>query len=199
MRSLPPQVNSGPRLLILQCVRMHAGIHLRDVERRTGLPLGQVLYHLDRLERMGLLATQRDHGFRRYYATDRVSHEEKPILAALRHDVPRRVMVRLLASPGLTHKELQAHAGVAGSTISFHLQRLVDAGVLLRERRAGAHRYTLAQPDLARRELVTYRASFDDPDVDRFLDGRPGSRRLDVEEGPLTLPEEPEAPQRRRP
>src|SRR5581483_82960 len=125
MRSLEPVVTEGPRADILRLVRRVPGAHLRGIERMTGLPLGQVLYHLDRLERMGLLVSVKDWGFRRYFVAADVDRREKRILGALRHDVPRRVALALLRSPGLAHKDLQAIVGVAGSTLSFHLQRLV--------------------------------------------------------------------------
>ena len=182
MRTLIPHVTRGPREDILGCVRQHPGVHLRGIERRTGLPLGQVLYHLDRLERMGLVASHRDSGFRRYFAPDAISRTEKPILSALRHDVPRRLVLALLERPGLPHKVLQQGAGVAGSTLSFHLQRLVAAGVLVRRRENGATLYAVAEPALARQELVTYRASFEDPEVDRFLDREAGGPRLEATE-----------------
>lgn len=169
MRSLVPHVTQGPREDILRCVRDHPGIHLRGVERRTGLPLGQVLYHLDRLERMGLVASHRDSGFRRYFAPDAISRSEKPILSALHHHVPRRLVLALLEQSRLPHKVLQQAAGVAGSTLSFHLQRLVASGVLVRERVGNATTYALADPDLARQELLSYGASFEDPAVDLFV------------------------------
>lgn len=184
MRSLVPHVTRGPREDILRCVREHPGIHLRGVERRTGLPLGQVLYHLDRLERMGLVASHRDSGFRRYFAPDAISRSEKPILSALRHDVPRRLVLALLERPRLPHKALQRSAGVAGSTLSFHLQRLVASGVLVRERVEGSTTYALADPRLARREVVAYAPSFEDPEVDRFVARQaagPAAPRLEAE------------------
>lgn len=169
MRALAPSVTEGPRADILDVVRRNPGVHLRSIERRTDLPLGQVLYHLDRLERMGLVGSSRDQGFRRYFATGDVSRGEKPILMALRHEVPRRLILHLLQRPGLQHKDLQPIVGTAGSTLSFHLSRLVAAGVLTRERVDGGHRYAVADPDTTRRELIYYRASFQDPEVDAFV------------------------------
>ncbi len=169
MRSLEPQMTQGPRLDIFQCVARVPGAHLRGIERMTGLPLGQVLYHLDRLERMGLLVSTRDWGFRRYFVARDVDRREKKLLGALRHDVPRRIAVALLERPGQTHKELQTLAGVAGSTLSFHLQRLLATGVLERERAGASHVYRLADPALLRHELIYYRESFADPEVDRFV------------------------------
>lgn len=169
MRPLAPDVTEGPRADILACVTRVPGAHLRGIERMTGLPLGQVLYHLDRLERMGLVASTKDQGFRRYYLAKDVGRSEKKYLAALRHQVPRRVVLLLLERPGLTHKDLQAAVGVAGSTLSFHLDRLLSSGVLARTKVGASQQYAVADPNLARWELVYYRESFGDPEVDRYV------------------------------
>lgn len=171
MRSLRPDVTAGPRADIYRCVVRTPGAHLRGIERLTRLPLGQVLYHLDRLERMGLVVSKRDAGFRRYYSASAVRRGERPVLAALRHDAPRRLILALLQRGPLPHKDLQEALGLAGSTLSFHLQRLLSAGVVERLPREEGRAFALAQPELARRELVRYRASFADPEVDRFVDG----------------------------
>lgn len=169
MRSLAPQVTPGPRADILAVVMATPGIHLRSVERETSLPLGQVLYHLDRLERMGLLVSARDVGFRRYYPARDVGRGEKRYLAALRTDVPRHVLLALLERVELSHKDLVEAVGVAGSTLSFHLQRLLSAGVLERQRRGATNLYRITDPETVRRELVYYRESFRDEKVDRFV------------------------------
>lgn len=163
-----PDVTEGPRADILACIQRVPGVHLRGIERDTSLPLGQVLYHLDRLERMGIVTSSRDAGFRRYFTTEGVSRGEKPLLMAMRHEVPRRVILALLESPGMPHKELQALVGTAGSTLSFHLSRLVASDVIERARDGLVVRYNIAQDGIARRTLLYHRESFDDPLVDRF-------------------------------
>ena len=165
---LEPEVHGGARERILTAVSACPGIHLRRVERETRLPLGQVVYHLDRLERMGVLASARDAGFRRFYLAREIGRDEKRYLAALRHDVPRQALLVLLRGARM-HKELQAELGVAGSTLTFHLQRLVASGVLERARLGGAHVYSIRDRDLVRRVLIYHRESFRDPRVDRFV------------------------------
>lgn len=169
MGSLSRQGIEGARAEILDCVTRVPGNHLRGVERMTGLPLGQVLYHLDRLERMGVVVSGRDAGFRRYYLASDVGRGEKKYLAALRHEVPRRLVLLLLERPGLAHKELQGLLGVAGSTLSFHLERLVASGALTRQKVGASHVYAVAEPAVARWDLVYYRESFRDPAVDRYV------------------------------
>ena len=102
-----------------------------------------------------------------------MTRAEKTTLAALRHEVPRRLILALLDRPGLAHKDLRARAGVAGSTLSFHLQRLVASGAIERNEEA---RYRVADPEAARRALVDHAESFDDPEVRAFVAGR--ARRL---------------------
>lgn len=160
---------TGTRSDVLACVEKFPGAHLRGIERLTELPLGQVLYHLDRLERMGIVASQRDAGFRRYYPTATVGRAEKKYLAALRHDATRRIALALLERGPAPHKDLQEHLAVAGSTLSFHLQRLLDAGVITRQRSGGSSLYALAEPELARQELILYRESFRDAAVDKYV------------------------------
>ncbi len=59
------------------------------------------------------------------------------------------ILLALLDGRAWTATELAAHAGVAASTVSEHLSRLRDSG-LLRERRQGRHRYVeLADPGVA--------------------------------------------------
>lgn len=76
----------------------------------------------------------------------------------------------LLLDPGLSHRELAAHVPVTGSTLSFHLGKMVESGVLEREVRGNERRYRVADELTASRALVLYRESFHDPLVDRFAE-----------------------------
>lgn len=183
MRTLPVEVPEGPRLSILQTVNQTPGIHLRGIERATSLPLGQVVYHLDRLQRMGLVNSQKDGGFRRFYATNDVGRGEKRWIAALRHETPRRIVLELLDRPALTHKELREVAGVAGSTLTFHLQRLVDADVLEKTRLLHAAVYVIADRQALLDVLAEHHDSFDDERMTRIVI----ERSLDMP-GPLPVP-----------
>ncbi|PXY30966.1 ArsR/SmtB family transcription factor [Prauserella muralis] len=100
-------------------------------------------------------------------------------LAALLADNTRAAFcLALLDGRAWTASELAAHAGVAPSTASEHLGRLVRGGLLV-ERRQGRHRYVqLAGPRAA--ELVELLASRLDavPDPPRTLRGSRVSEAL---------------------
>ncbi|WP_330272198.1 winged helix-turn-helix domain-containing protein [Lentzea sp. NBC_00516] len=69
----------------------------------------------------------------------------------------------LLDGRAWTARELAVHAGVAASTASEHLTRLIEGGLLV-EHRQGRHRYVaLAGPHVA--ELLESMAAFAGPDA----------------------------------
>nr|WP_042197948.1 winged helix-turn-helix domain-containing protein [Kibdelosporangium sp. MJ126-NF4] len=84
-------------------------------------------------------------------------------LAALLADETRsEICLALLDGRAWTARELARHAGVAPSTTTEHLNRLV-AGGLLTERRQGRHRY-VQLAGTATAELLEHLASFTTPE-----------------------------------
>lgn len=168
---------------VLAFIEAFPGEHLRAVERGTRLPLGQVLYHLDRLERAGTVVSIRGGGYRRFFLAASVGRSEKRYLAALRSPTPRAIALELLERGPLTHKDIQAALGLAGSTTSFHLQRLAEAGIVAGERVGGQILHRVEDSALARFVLVFWRESFRDAAVDRFV-----RRALDGVRQPASFP-----------
>lgn len=150
------------RKRIYDCVEVNSGTHLREIGRRCNLPLGTVLYHLDRLETEGLLTVRRDGRYKRYFLARGLGRREKDLLSAFRHAVPRRVATALLDAPGLTQRELCARVGVSRSTLSFHVNGLVERAIVRREAFRPESRYVLEDADLTREVLTKHRDSLGD-------------------------------------
>ena len=56
----------------------------------------------------------------------------------------------LMGGKPLTARELAGHAGIAPQTASGHLARLLEAGLIVMQRRGRHHYHRLASPDVAR-------------------------------------------------
>jgi predicted transcriptional regulator len=138
------------RKRIYAFVEENSGSHLREISRRCDLPLGTALYHLDRLETQGLLAVRRDGRYKRYFPAHGLGRREKDHLCAFRHAVPRRIATALLAVTRATQRELCSLVGVSRSTLSFHVNSMIAAGILRREPWRPENRYQLDDPDLVR-------------------------------------------------
>lgn len=150
------------RKRIYAFVEANSGSHLREIGRKCELPLGTALYHLDRLESEGLLSVRRDGRYKRYFPAQGLGRREKDFLSSFRHAVPRRIAHALLTNPFLTQRELCAIIGVSRSTLSFHVNSMIERGIVVREPARPENRYRLDDADLARTLLTRFADSLGD-------------------------------------
>lgn len=147
------------RQRVLDCVHSNQGAHLREISRRSGIPLGTVLYHLGRLEDARFVVSRRDGRYKRYFAGHALDMTEKETLSALRRDVPRRIAVALRSARAATQRELCELVGVSRSTISQHVNQLIARGVVQCQKARPESRYVLADEALTSRLLDEYSTS----------------------------------------
>ena len=156
------------RKRIYEHVETHSGCHLREIGRKCEVPLGTALYHLDRLEAEGLISVRRDGRYKRYFPANGLGRRDKDFLSAFRHSVPRRVANQLLGTGApdvrvaMTQRELCAAIGVSRSTLSFHVNSLIERGILRREPARPENRYVLDDAELTLQILTKYRDSLGD-------------------------------------
>ena len=102
----------------------------------------------------------------RYYPVN-VSDSESGILKFVRHDPVRQIVLFILDHELCTFNEIVDHTKKAPSTVSSHLKRMKEAGII--SVRYGEYQlYRLAQKDLIADVLSKYRASFADRVVDNY-------------------------------
>ena len=170
MRDPAEALELETRRRIYQHLLRVPGDHMREIGRALEIPMGTLEYHLHYLVRAGLIHTREDPRYTRYFPTGEIGRREKDVLAVIRQEVPRRIAAFLLLNPGANHGEIHAQFQMSASTLSFHLKKLVAAGIAVQEKVGRENRYTVVEPDLVAKVLVTYRASFVDDVVDRFAD-----------------------------
>jgi DNA-binding transcriptional ArsR family regulator len=158
------------RRQIYEYILATPGTHLRGVHRAVKLPFGQVLYHLNYLEKLELVVVKKDGKFSRYFVKNLIGRKEKDVISVLRHEVPRTIAILLLFRKEMSHKAILEHVGVSPSTLSFHLAKMVDAEVVGREARGRESIYRLLDEAAVTRTLIRHRASFRCAIVDRFAE-----------------------------
>lgn len=144
------------------------GLHVRELERRTGMPFSTLRHHLRALERHGLVEARTEGPSTHYFV--RGPDAPPVVLAALRQDPLRRVLVLLLhAGGGTSYRTLLRLSGLPPSTLSTQLHVLARRGLVERFPSGRESVYAVTEPDEVLDALVRHRDSFHDPYVDALV------------------------------
>ena len=157
------------RRRIYYMIQESPGLHFRELQRTLDMPIGQLEHHLRFLEKQDMVKAKEDRYYLRYFPS-KMDTRETRILASLRQEKPRRIVVYLLEHPRTSHKELVEHLDVRPSTMSFYLKDLVEKGVLGKEKQGRENLYWIEDEKRVIELLLSYRRSFLDKLVDRFLE-----------------------------
>ena len=157
------------RKTVYDTVVSHPGVHLREIERLTNLPLGVVRYHLDRLQREGLIFPEEDRYFKRFFPKGRIPNVPTETFAALRQETLRRIVLYLLTNPNSAHSSMMSAMDMPASTLSTYLSILLEKNVVKRERRGKENLYSVVDEEGVVKVLMVYRPSFLDKLVDSAI------------------------------
>lgn len=157
------------RKRIFECIRGSPGLHFREIQRRTGMSIGVLDYHLNYLVQRGLVSVTKEEGFSRYFPAGQLTREKQRMLSCLRQEIPRGIVLYLLRNPGATHGQIHESFTISGGTLSYHLRKLVRHGLLRNERVGRESRFWVIDPDSVADLLIVYRRTFLDKLVDEFV------------------------------
>jgi predicted transcriptional regulator len=160
----------GRRRVIFEHIGAHPGTYLREMETALGLSVGDLQYHLSQLEKGKLIYAHDDGRRKGYFVTDQVQYFDKEILAFLRMRTPRRIVLHLLLHPDSSFREILAQFRFTKGALSFHLKRLVKAGLIARGKREKEAIFKVADEERTKNILITYRASMADEVLDGVVD-----------------------------
>lgn len=155
---------------LFEHVKANPGIHFSQLKRELDMETGLLQHHLRELERYGVLESEDHQGKRRVFVARELDAEEKAILAVLRYETTRRILLYLLEDGPVRNSEIAAEVGVTPATISWHLSNLVEKGVVEEVTEGRTTLYEVTNEELTVQLLVRYRESFVDRAVDRIID-----------------------------
>jgi len=132
------------RRRILEFITSHPGAHLRDICRALGLAMGDVQYHIRRLERDGRIHSVRRGLYKFFYPANLFGERQRDVLSVLSLDRPRELLLNIIEHPGSTQEALAGATNVSQPTVSWHLKRLVDLGIVGRRQDGRVVTYSVA-------------------------------------------------------
>lgn len=131
------------RRRVYALVQEHPGLHQRELARRLELRPSHAEYHLRQLETAGLLRSEERGGYRRYFVAvepakpipeGAVPREDRAWVGLLREARPLEIVARLLQEEPRQMGPLAEDLAIATSTLSYHVDKLEDAGIVERYR-----------------------------------------------------------------
>lgn len=119
---------------VYKLIQENPGLGLTEISERSGLGWGTTVYHLDRLERVGFVASERAGLHRCYFPVGTLPRESRKGIGALKADTTRAIATFLVQRPGATQSELCEALGMSASAASKQITKLESAGLVRRER-----------------------------------------------------------------
>jgi predicted transcriptional regulator len=165
-----PELELSSRRAIYQYVADNPGVHFRRILDELEYAQGTLQYQLRWLVDEGLVEVSDDGQYTRYYPAAEFDEADRTVMNALRREYSRRILAHLLADGPLTTSELSERLDKARSTVSWHLSKLFDAGLVTKERDGRRVIYEVIDADRVTYLYTIHRQSFTDRVVDRLLD-----------------------------
>jgi len=108
------------------------GLHLSKLAELMDIRISLVEYHLKYLEKKNkIVAVKEGSYYKRYYTKDsEVGLEDKKTIQLLRKELPLKIVIFLLDNPSSMYKEIQNHLGISAPLLTYHLNKLVDHGII---------------------------------------------------------------------
>ncbi len=131
------------RSRIFELIQKNPGTHLRKIVKELRLAMGDVQYHLDILEKSGKIKSRRSGLRRNYYSMAIVNEKDEIILAFLRQETSRDILVYLIEHPNSTQMDIAEFMHFSSPTISWHMSRLIDNDIVWSTREGRNVRYSI--------------------------------------------------------
>jgi DNA-binding MarR family transcriptional regulator len=131
------------RLQVFKYIEYNPGAHLRKISKDLRLAMGDTQYHLGILEKSGKIRSRKINFYRRYYPVSIPGEKEEMILAFLRQETAKDILIYLMEHPHSTQSDLAGFKHYSSPTMSWHMSRLIEAGIVSKSREGKKIRYSI--------------------------------------------------------
>lgn len=139
------------RQRIHDLVREEPGLHFREIQRRLETGRGVLEHHLDKLVDADVLAVHEAHGYTCYFVQGSLAPDLVEVAPLVRAETARALLVAAHREPGASVNALAEAADVSNSTASYHLDKLQEAALVVKDR--GSNGLEVRPSDLGRRAV----------------------------------------------
>ena len=132
------------RSAVYRCIKAEPGVRFTEILAKTGLNRGTAEYHLHVLEQTGKIRRLNPAGYSDA-SRSAVPEVEALLRVAIRSETARKILEYMARRKAVARTVLSSELGLSGPLLSYHLERLVDAGIVNREKRGRAVWYSMPE------------------------------------------------------
>jgi len=110
---------------VIETIEKNPGIKFREIMRATGMKNGVLSHYTRKLEENGVITVERSPRLTRFYPLG-VDKNESTLIANLRQETPKNILLVLLTKDVLTFNEIVEKVKRSQSTVSLYLTQLVQ-------------------------------------------------------------------------
>lgn len=151
---------------ILKAISQYPGIRYKELARKTDFANGVLTYNLNILEQFGYVNRFRHNNITRYYPLS-IPGSDLKIISHLRVYSEKDIILFLLGHDFCSFNEIVEHLRKAPSTVSWHLKRLCEDGILV-VHHGKYNLYQINGKELVNQILHKYKETFTDRIVHNF-------------------------------
>ncbi len=127
-------LDNSTRLKLYNFIKENPGAYFREIIKKTEIKKGTVEYHLGMMKAEDMVVFSKANGKKRFFLNNSTyQEEEQTVIAALKNDVYRRIVLEILDNQSINHKTLAEKIGLSGSTITHHIKHLKEQGIVKAE------------------------------------------------------------------
>jgi len=122
------------RIILKDTIEQNPGITLREIQRKTGLAMGVVQYHIQYLEKVEISSFKNGRSKHFFDKQTPFTNEEKLWLAINRNSKIRAILEYIQTNDGeCLQRDLVSHTGISRSLISYYIKILRNYGIIYSE------------------------------------------------------------------
>src|SRR5215472_10495659 len=118
------------KVRVYDYIKNHPGSHLRKISKELDMTPSDTQYWCNRLENTASVRSRRLGMYKTYYPASILGERHENILAILQQKTPRNIVLYLMENSGASQKDLAQYTGFAAATISWHMLRLIEFGLV---------------------------------------------------------------------
>lgn len=149
---------------ILKIIHEKPGIHVRGLMNETGFENGVITHHLQKMEKGGIIKSEKRSRYRRYYPID-ISEEQFSIIRNMRKPTKKDVMFEIIVEGTPSFKQIVEKLNKSPSTISWNISELIEEDIIEKCKRNGKNCYRIKDK---KRFIETFQKQFKKLFDDKF-------------------------------